>query len=239
MEIRIAHLYPELLNLYGDKGNIASLKYRLEKRGYSCVVDKYNPGDEICFEKSDIVYIGGGTDKDNNTALCELLKHKEQIKAYAENGGVILAVCGGFEFLGKYIETDGKKLDALGVLDAYTVYGKKRHIGNIVIDSVFAGDKIVGFENHSGDMYINGAQPLGSVVSGYGNGGTKGTEGMVYKNVVASYMHGPLLPKNPKLCDAIILKALEKHGVSQLEAIDDTLENAAHEYAVKRFSQKN
>ena len=119
------------------------------------------------------------------------------------------------------------------------MYGKKRHIGNIVIDSVFAGDKIVGFENHSGDMYINGAQPLGTVVSGYGNGGTKGTEGMVYKNVVASYMHGPLLPKNPKLCDAIILKALEKHGVSQLEAIDDTFENAAHEYAVKRFSQKN
>ena len=236
MEIHIAYIYPELLNLYGDKGNIASLKYRLEKRGYTCTLDIYNPGDAIDFEKADIIYLGGGTDKDNNTALCELLKYKNEIKSYADNGGTMLAVCGGFEMLGSFIEEDGKKREALGVLDCYTVYGKERHIGNIVIDSPISGGKIVGFENHSGNMHINSSEPLGNVVSGYGNGGTKGTEGIVYKNVVASYIHGPLLPKNPSLCDAILLMVLEKHGVSELETIDDTLENTAHDYAIKRFS---
>lgn len=240
MKIQIAHLYPELLNLYGDRGNIASLCYRLQKRGIECRVREYAPADEIDFENTDIFYIGGGTDKDQRT-VCEILvKYKDKFRSYVENGGTLLAVCGGFELMGKYYMSDGEKVPALDILDMYTENDSERHIGNVVIKSDIIGTEIVGFENHSGIVHINGAEPLGKIVAGFGNDGKSGLEGAVHKNLVASYLHGPLLPKNPKLCDCILLKAIEhKYGKYELAPMDDTLENAAHEYAVKRFSQKN
>lgn len=236
MKIQIAHLYPEILNLYGDRGNIASMVYRLTKRGIDCEVREYDIGDDIDFENTDIIFIGGGTDKDQSAVCAELLKYKDGFKEYADNGGVVLAVCGGFEILGKYYAKDGEEIPCLGILDMYTVQGTERHIGNIVIKSDVTGGEIVGFENHSGVIKGEGIPPLGKVVSGFGNDGA-GYEGAVYKNVVATYLHGPLLPKNPVLTDYILSKALEKkYGTGTLEPLDDTVENMAHDYAVKRFS---
>ena len=139
--------------------------------------------------------------------------------------------------LGKYLEQNGQKEPCLDILDMYTVYSDNRQIGNIVLKNHELGYEIVGFENHSGVVYSNVEIPLGKVINGFGNDGKSGMEGAVYKNVVATYLHGPLLPKNPKLCDFILLKAIEqKYGKCSLSSLDDTLENAAHDYSVKTFS---
>lgn len=237
MKIQIAHLYPEILNLYGDRGNIASMVYRLTKRGIECEVIEYAIGDDIDFENTDIIFIGGGTDKDQSKICAELLKYKDGFKKYTDDGGVVLAVCGGFEILGKYYDIDGEKIPCLDILDMYTIHGTERHIGNIVIKSDIIDCEIVGFENHSGVIRGEGITPLGKVVSGFGNDGVSGCEGAIFKNVVATYLHGPLLPKNPVLTDYILSKALErKYGTGILEPLDDTVENMAHDYAVKRFS---
>lgn len=238
MKIQIAHLYPELLSLYGDRGNIASLSYRLEKRGIECEITEYGISDDIDFENTDIIYIGGGSDKDQHTVLTELLKYKDQIKKYVEDGKSVLAVCSGFELLGRYYKTQKETYDALGVLDITAEYDKKRHIGNVVLWSDTLNTEIVGFENHSARIDIGNLLPLGRVITGFGNDGISGVEGAIYKNVVATFLHGPLLPKNPALCDYIIANALErKYGTNKLDPIDDTLELQAHDYIVKRFSK--
>ncbi len=239
MEIRIAHLYPELLNLYGDKGNIASLVYRCEKRGISCIVRAYEAGEEIDFENTDIIFLGGGNDREQ-TAVCEmLLEAKDKIKSFVENSGTLIAVCGGFELMGNYYKTGDKEQAALGILDMYTDRDDERHIGNIVIESDIISDKIVGFENHSGRVFTDKYEPLGRVISGFGNNGSSGTEGVIYKNLIGTYIHGPLLPKNAKLTDYIIKKTLEhKYGEAKLSPLDDELEIRAHDYAVARFSQR-
>jgi len=240
MKIQIAHLYSEFLNLYGDRGNIASLTHRLLKRGIECELTQYDLDDKIDFENTDIVYLGGGTDKDQITVLSKLLEYKDEFKNYIENGGVALCVCGGFELLGKYLMIGNEKKDALDILDIYTIQDKERHIGNIVIHSDIIDDKIVGFENHSSLICLNGYDCLGKVEKGFGNDGKSRLEGLVYKNLIATSMHGPLLPKNPKLCDHILSLAIKRRfGEFNLCPLDDTLENNAHDYAVKRFSQKN
>jgi len=237
MKIQIAHLYPEKLNLYGDRGNIASMVYRLKNRGIECEVKEYNIDDNIDFENIDIIYLGGGTDKDQAQVRETLLKRQVDFKAYVENGGAVLAVCGSYEMLGKYCEQNGKKEPCLDILNMYTVYGNNRQIGNIVLKNDMLDYEIVGFENHSGAVYSNIETPLGKVINGFGNDGKSGVEGAIYKNVVATYIHGPLLPKNPKLCDFILSKAIErKYGNYELPPLDDTIENDAHNYAVKTFS---
>lgn len=238
MKIQIAHLYPELLSLYGDRGNIASLSYRLKKRGIECEITEYGISDNIDFENTDIIYLGGGTDKDRYTVLTELLKYKDEIKKYVEDGKSLLAVCSGFELLGKYYKTQKESYEALGILDIACEYDKKRHIGNVVLWSDILNTEIVGFENHNAKIDIGNLEPLGKVITGFGNDGVSGVEGAIYKNVVATFLHGPILPKNPVLCDYIIANALErKYGNAELSPIDDTLELKAHDYIVKRFSK--
>ena len=237
MKIQIAHLYPQKLNLYGDRGNIVSMKYRLENRGIECEVKEYDRCADIDFESADIIYLGGGTDKDQTQVREDLLKVKDKFKNFAENGGTVLAVCGGFETLGKFIEADGKKEPCLEVLDLYTKYEKERKIGNVVLKNDDLDYEVAGFENHSGVVFSNEKNSLGKVIKGFGNDGNSGVEGAIYKNVVATYLHGPILPKNPKLCDFILLKAIEhKYGKYELAPLDDTIEDAAHNYAVKTFS---
>lgn len=237
MKIQIAHICPELLNLYGDRGNIASLLYRTKKRGIECDVVEYALGQAPDFENSDIIFIGGGSDKDQLTVCKELLNYKDEFKHYVESGKVLLSVCGGFELMGKYIEINGEKNPALAILDFHTEYDKERHIGNVVIKSEFLNTEIVGFENHSGKIIGDNITALGKVVTGYGNSGD-GLEGLMYKNLIASYLHGPLLPKNPVLCDYIITKALEiKYGSVSLEMLDDSFEMAAHDYIVRNFGK--
>lgn len=238
MKITIAHLYPDMLNLYGDSGNIATLKYRLEARGIDAEVKAYAIEDDIDFENTDIIFIGGGGEREQLAVSNRLKELSAPLKAYAENGGVILAVCGGFEVLGKFYKTESATVEGAGVLDITTQYVSNNSVGNVVIKSDIIGTTIVGFENHSGRVDIGTHTPLGKVLAGFGHDG-KGTEGVIYKNVIATYLHGPLLPKNPVLADYILAKAIEKrYGETELAPLDDTLEIAAHDYAVGRFASE-
>ncbi|MGN0162378.1 MAG: type 1 glutamine amidotransferase, partial [Candidatus Ornithomonoglobus sp.] len=233
MKIKIMHLYPDLLNLYGDRGNIECLKRRLIWRGIDAEVVSYTC-DDTGFDISDvdIVFLGGGSDREQKIVCSRLLEHKKALHDFVENGGSLVAVCGGYQLLGRYYKLEDETIEGLGILDIYTEQGKGRLIGNIVLEADFIKQKIVGFENHGGRTYIGSHKPLGRVIYGYGNEEKAGAEGVVYKNVVATYLHGPLLPKNPELCDYILTNAL-KHkypDFKELAALEDELENTANEY---------
>ena len=234
MKITIGHLYPQLLNLYSDRGNIMTLCYRLEQRGIEAQVVQYDTND-IDFENTDILYIGGGTDREQQLVCNKLSEVRDAIGEYIEQGGCMLATCGGFEMLGKnFCGGDG-----LGILDITTEYASDRFIGDAVIQSEVTGGSIVGFENHNGRINIGSYNPLGKVTCGNGNNGADGTEGLVYKNLVATYLHGPVLPKNPKLADYIIKCAIDRkyNTDTQLEMLDDTTEELAHKYIVDRCNK--
>lgn len=236
MKLNIAHLFPDLLNLYGDKGNIAALKKRLEWRNIEVEVKEYKTGDEINFENTDIILLGGGSDREQLTVLESLSVCKDKLVEYVENNGVLLAICGGFEMLGKYTFFNSEKTDCLGILDVYTESAKTRFTDNVIVKTDFLVRPVVGFENHSGRIYINNLLPLGTVACGNGNNGDDKTEGVMYKNVIGTNLHGPLLPKNPHLCDYIIKKALRnKYDEFELKDLDDSIEIAANEYIVNRF----
>lgn len=240
MKIKILHLYPDLLNLYGDKGNIECMRKRLIWRGIDAEVVTYTCADSgFDLSDVDIVFIGGGSDREQKIVCRKLLKHKRAIKRYVEDNGVLVAVCGGYQLLGKYYKLSDKTIEGLDILDIYTEQGKKRIIGNIVLKANFMSEKIVGFENHGGRTYIGNHKPLGKVVYGCGNDEKSGVEGVVYKNVVATYLHGPLLPKNPGLCDYILTNAIKRKNpeFKGLTPLDDTLENTANEYIVNRFKK--
>ena len=231
--VNILHMYPDLLNLYGDKGNIECLKKRLEWRGIEVNVKSCTFQDNsIDLDNTDIVFLGGGSDREQKIVCEALLKQKQRLKEYVENSGVLIAVCGGYQLLGKYYQLEDEKIEGLSILDIYTEQGKKRLIGNIVLHNDEIGADIVGFENHGGRTYTGNYKNLGSVVKGYGNTGKSGFEGVVYKNVFATYLHGPLLPKNPKLCDHILKRVLEKKypDNSSLAPLDDETEIKANEY---------
>lgn len=241
MKIKILHLFPDLLNLYGDKGNIECMRKRLVWRGIDSEVITHTCLDKkLDLSDIDIVFIGGGSDREQKIVCDKLLAYKKELKDYVENNGTLVAVCGGYQLLGKYYKLQDKTIEGLGILDIFTEQGKKRLIGNIVLESELIDDKIVGFENHGGRTYIGRHTPLGKVVYGYGNDEKTGYEGVVYKNVVATYLHGPLLPKNPALCDYILTNAVrrKKSGFIALEPLEDALEKTANEYIVNRFKRK-
>lgn len=241
MKITIGHLFPDLLNLYGDRGNIQCLLQRLRWRGIEAEVKTFSIDEEIDFSALDIVLLGGGSDREQMLVCNRLKEIKAEFKEYVENMGVVIAICGGYQLLGKYYETDEGRIDGLDIVDMYTVQEKGRLINNIFIKSDLFEMPIVGFENHGGRTYINDNKPLGKVVFGKGNNGKSGYEGVVYKNVIGTYLHGPLLPKNPQLCDYLLTKALErKYGTDKavLTPLDDTQEKEANKYIVDRYSDK-
>ncbi len=241
MKIKILHLYPDLLNLYGDKGNIECLKKRLTWRGIDAEVVQYTcESTGFDLSDADIVFLGGGSDREQKIVCKRLLEHKTQLHDYVENGGALVAVCGGYQLLGKYYKLENETIEGLDILDIYTVQGKKRLIGNIILEADFLEQKIVGFENHGGRTYIGNHKPLGKVIYGNGNSDGCGYEGVVYKNVVATYLHGPLFPKNPKLCDYVLTNALKKKypDFKELSPLQDELENIANGYIVDRFNKK-
>lgn len=235
MELNICHLYPDVLNLYGDRGNVMCMKNRLEWRGIDVKISRLGLGSPVSLGGYDLVFIGGGQDFEQQVLLDDLHRGRDrEIKAAIEDGVNFLTVCGGYQMLGSYYETfDGKRCDFIGALDLYTVGAKKRMIGNykFKLGQSSGGSVVVGFENHSGHTYLgSGLEPLGTVLAGYGNNGEDGTEGARYKNVFGTYSHGPVLPKNPELCDHILLCALKrKYGEAELEPLDDAAEHAAHE----------
>ncbi len=238
MNIKIVHLYPDLLNLYGDNGNLSALTYRLSKRGISSNVSECYRLDKPDFKDADIVFVGGGSDRELMGVNDNLAPYAKELKAYIEDGGTLLAVCGGYQLLGSHFECQGKKIKALELLDIFSTERKERFIGNIVCQSDLIGTSIVGFENHSAMMNIGSLSPLAKVVTGYGNDGTSGYEGVVHKNVIATFLHGPLLPKNPALTDFLLSKAIErKFGKTTLAPLDDEIELLAHNYAVQKFSK--
>lgn len=236
-KIRIGHLYPDLLNLYGDRGNIACMMQRCKWRGIEAETVEYNLGDRIDFAQLDIVLLGGGSDREQRIVCQKLQEIREDFKAYVEDYGVVIAVCGGYQLLGKYYKTEEGTIQGLDLVDLYTEQGEGRLISNIVLQSELTAMPVVGFENHGGRTYINGNQPFGKVLYGAGNDGESGYEGVVYKNMIGTYLHGPLLPKNPQVCDWLIAKALErKYGTSQLLPLDDSQEIEANTYVYERFA---
>lgn len=231
LKISIAHLYPKLLNLYGDLGNIITLVKRCEWCGISVEFENIDIGDSI--KEHDLYFIGGGQDKQQEEVAQELYSHKAELTAQRDDGAVFLGICGGYQLFGHYYQPHDKdKLVGLSLMDAYTVAGKKRFIGNVTIKTDFlTPNTLVGFENHSGLTYLQGeTKPLGVVSVGNGNNGKDGFEGGRYKNVFGTYLHGSLLPKNPHFADYLISLALEKRYGEKIELskLDDTLEYSAH-----------
>ncbi len=240
MKIKILHMYPDLLNLYGDRGNIECMRKRLVWRGIDAEVVTHTCDDtDFDLSDTDIVFIGGGSDREQKIVCHRLLEHKDELKSYVENDGTLVAVCGGYQLLGNYYKLKDETIEGLGILDIYTEQGKNRLIGNIVLETGFIEEKIVGFENHGGRTYIGSHTPLGKVAYGYGNHDSAGSEGVLYKNTVATYLHGPLLPKNPSLCDYILTNAIQKKdpGFMELKPLDDSLEKTANQYIVNRFKK--
>lgn len=240
-KLKICHLYPDILNLYGDRGNIICMSKRMEWRGIEAEVTGISVGDPLNYEDYDIFFIGGGQDFEQGVLLADLAAGKaSEITRAVEDEKVFLAICGGYQMLGQYYKTwNGQQCDFIGALDLYTVGEKERMIGNYMYQCDASDQElvVVGFENHSGKTYLgSNVRPMGKILSGYGNNGKDKTEGARYKNVFATYSHGPLLPKNPKLADLILKTALvRKYPNIDLEELDDTFDNNAHDYMQHRL----
>lgn len=261
MKLTLYHLYPDLLDLYGDGGNALALVARAKWRGIELEVHPVPLDGELDFSQADIILIGGGSDREQSLLVEDLEGRKAQFQEAIEDGLVVLSICGGYQLLGQYYETiEGMKIPGLGLLDFYTVAGNKRLISNVIIqmseglnsavrekdgslekhplsETAFQPGTLVGFENHSGKTYLGrGLTTLGKVIRGYGNNGEDGQEGMRYKNVFGTYLHGPFLPKNPHIADLLLSLALKRNGTeAPLAPLDDSLEKAAHEAIIKRF----
>ena len=248
--LKILYLYPDMLELYGDYGNIQVLKYRIESRGYKAIIDRYSIGDAAPnFNNYDIVFAGGGADNEQSILANDLIKYKDNIKEAVNNGVFFLLICGAYQLFGKYYKgVEGNIIPGLEVFDYYTVANpdrKKRCIGNIVIDANLSSSndiiktKVIGFENHGGQTF-DISDSFGNVLFGNGNKFGDSEEGFFQNNVIATYLHGPLLSKNPELCDYIIKYCLDRRYNENviLEPLNDGFENLCREQLLKRFLEK-
>ncbi len=242
-EIKILYLYPDILELYGDYGNIQVLKYRIESRGYTAIIDRYSIGDKAPnFNEYDIVFAGGGADNEQNILANDLLQYKANILEAIENGVFFLLICGSYQLFGKYYkDVEGNVIDGLNIFDYYTEANpdrKKRCIGNIIIEANLNGTntKVIGFENHGGQTF-NIANSFGKVLYGNGNKFEDTEEGFFQKNVIATYLHGPLLSKNPVVSDYIIKYCLERKYNENiiLNPLNDEFENLCREHLLKTW----
>jgi lipid II isoglutaminyl synthase (glutamine-hydrolysing) len=240
MRMRLVHLYGDLMNLYGDRGNIMALRRRCEWRGVELDLRLVSIGEPLHPKDSDIFFFGGGQDREQLTVSADLARGKGQALAEAvESGAALLSVCGGYQLLCHYFHTsEGTDIPGVGLFNAHTVAGNVRFVGNVVAESTIDGGEhtLVGFENHSGRTYLGeGLQPLGRVIIGNGNNGEDRTEGAAYRNAVGTYLHGPVLPKNPRLADWLIQAALERrYGKdATLPPLDDYRETEAHESVMR------
>ena len=233
MKLTIGHLYPDLMNLYGDRGNVICLIRRCQWRGIEVEV--------VPTTDCDLIFIGGDADRRQKLVAKDFEKGRgEEIKEFIEKGGVGLFICGAYQLMGKfYRPAEGPDLKGLGIFDIETYhFGKERPrcVGNVTIE--WEGKTVVGFENHGGRTYLgNGAQPLGAILRGHGNNSEDGTEGVIYKNAFGTYLHGALLPKNPHFADYLIERALKnKYGADvKLASLDDTLEWQAHNTILQKL----
>ena len=246
-ELKILYLYPDILELYGDYGNIQVLRYRLEQRGFKAVIETYSIGDITPdFKNYDLVFAGGGADQEQSILAKDLVKCKNNIKEAVDSGVFFLLICGAYQLFGKYYKgVEGNIIPGLEIFDYYTeaiADRKKRCIGNIVIETELNGNKtkIIGFENHGGQTFdVN--TPFGNVLFGNGNKFGDAKEGFFLDNVIATYLHGPLLSKNPELADYIISYCLNRkyNEKIKLQPLDDEFENLCREQLLNRFDQRD
>jgi lipid II isoglutaminyl synthase (glutamine-hydrolysing) len=244
VKLRVSHLYPKLMNIYGDRGNILCLKLRCEERQIGFEVEELEIGDKLKPKDYDLVFVGGAQDREQRRVAEDLLKVKgKPLKEAVERDVAVLAVCGGYQLMGRFYRTaEGEELPGAGVLDLHTAHpgtDAQRFIGNVVVE--WNGTTLVGFENHGGRTYLGDkTQPLGRVVAGFGNNGEDGGEGARYRNVFGTYLHGSLLPKNPLFADHVIETALRRtHRDFALSNIDDAVEKEAHAAAVRLATRRS
>lgn len=238
--LRIAHLFPDLLNLYGDGGNIITLTKRCAWRGVPVEVMPVLFGERPSFAEVDLVFIGGGSDREQKIVCDQLHGVGEELRSYVADDGVLLAVCGGYQLLGHNYLMGNEELEGLGLVDLHTDRGAPRLIGNVMVQSALATHPIVGYENHGGRTHLGaGVEPLGRVLHGHGNNGVTGEEGCWYRNVIGTYIHGPLLPKNPELADWLLAKAWMRAGgdPGQWTPLNDEVELAANGVMARRMEQ--
>ena len=243
-KLTIAHLFPDLLNLYGDGGNVRILEQRALWRGINVEVLKIASDERFDFADADIVFLGGAPDREQKMASEILQTMQEQLRWYVEKGGVLLAICGGYQMLGKTWILNNESLPGLGILDIETKRGngENRLVGDIVLSSSISSSPIVGYENHAGLTYLGKtAKPFGKTIFGNGNNAEDKTDGVLYKNTLGTYLHGPLLAKNPEVADYLILQALKQQGcdIDYLEKLDDSIEDEARNVQLKKLGLTN
>jgi hypothetical protein len=237
MRIRVGHLYPDYLNIYADRGNIAVLARRAAARGHELDVRAIGLGEPVPADAIDLFYVGGGQDREQALVAKDLEAKAEALSAAVEADAAFLAVCGGYQLLGRsYRDVAGQELPGIGLLPLHTIAGERRMIGDVLLDCAWAGKTIAGFENHAGRTILDpGSEPLGRVVHGFGNDGESGFEGCRYRKVYGTYLHGPLLPRNPWFADRVLADALAHAGdPAELVPLADELEQAAHTVSAER-----
>ena len=241
MKLNICWMYHDLMNLYGDQGNIQVIKKRCEWRNIEAKVDTCSIGEDKDLSQYDLVFIGGGADQEQKLLISDLLSRKENIKQALDTNTFFLLICGGYQLFGQYyIDGDGEKINGLGLYSYESVAGTRdnRCIGNIIVEATLDDQliKVVGFENHGGQT--KGVQtPFAKVIKGHGNMYQSAYEGFYNGQVLGTYIHGPLLPKNPQIADFVIKKALSKnYGNVDLVPLDDEMENQARTVLLKRMN---
>jgi CobQ-like glutamine amidotransferase family enzyme len=246
VKIVLGHLYPDYLNIYADRGNIAVLAQRAAWRGHDLDVVPLSVGDRIEPQAHDLLYVGGGQDREQALVARELAAKGDQVLAAAADGVAVLAVCGGYQLLGRFYRfVNGDELAGVGLFPLHTIAGDRRMIGDILLDCELEPGRrqtLAGFENHAGRTYLDeGAEPLGRVVSGFGNDGTSGFEGCRVGRAIGTYLHGPLLPRNPWLADWLLAQAIAHRTGGEppdLDLLPDELERQAHVVAARRARER-
>lgn len=235
MELTLVHLYPDLMNIYGDRGNIAALAYRCRQRKINLKVKAVSVNDRLTPGSFDLLFAGGGQDRQQIIVSRDLKTKAKVIHQAADADIPMLTICGSYQLFGEYFQPfSGPKLSGIGLFKAYTIASKKRKIGNILVQSRWG--ELVGFENHSGNTWLKDKnQALGQVIHGFGNNGHDQTEGAIYNHALGCYLHGSLLPKNPHLADYLIRTALEiKYKKTiKLQPLNDEFEWQAHRTSAK------
>ena len=237
MKLTVGHLYPDYLNIYADRGNIAVLAQRSSLRGHELEVRAIGMRDPVPVDDIDLFYVGGGQDREQALVAQDLVTKADALHTAVAHGSAFLAVCGGYQLLGRsYRDVAGDELPGIGLLPLETVAGERRMIGDVLLDCAWAGETLAGFENHAGRTLLDeGAEPLGRVISGFGNDGVSGSEGCRQGTVYGTYLHGPLLPRNPWFADRILADALvHAGGPTELAPLPDALEQKAHAVSAER-----
>lgn len=240
MRIAVGHLYPDYLNIYADRGNIAVLTARAAAREHDLAVIEIGIADSIPAD-IDLFYIGGGQDLEQELIAPDLAAKGTELRRAVDGGAAFLAVCGGFQLLGRhYRDVSGVEIPGIGLLPLHTEAGDRRMIGDVLLDCAWAGETLAGFENHAGRTILDdGAEPLGRVIHGHGNDGVTGFEGCRAGRIYGTYLHGPLLPRNPWFADRLLADALAHAGVDEpLEPLDDSLEHEAHDVSAARARER-